>query len=254
MPVTKTLTYLITPVYMCVFLCALGLLLILFKRKKLGILNIMIGIIWTILWSIPATSIATGGYLELLNPYISSNKVDNAKAIIILGGNTAKNRKNWFKPYDSNTANLRIDRAESLFINKKAQLILLSGAALEGNISDIHIMAKQLESRGIDKKHLIIEDKSNTTYENAVYSANILKEYGIFDVILVTSALHTPRALATLEKQGLNVITAPSPPQIVAPTNSKLFLYSPNLRALDSSKTIIKEYAGLFIYWLRGWI
>lgn len=202
----------------------------------------------------PITSVMTGGYLEVLNPYSSSQDVNKAQAIIVLGGNTAKNRKNWFKPYDSSTINLRIDRAESLHINDKAPLILLSGAALEGNVSDIHIMAKQLESRGIDKQNIIIEDSSNTTYENALYSAEILKKLDIQSAILVTSALHTPRALASLKKQGLDMIAAPSPPQIVAPTDSKLFLYIPNLRALESSKTIIKEYAGLFVYWLRGWV
>lgn len=254
MSITKTLAYLITPIYLCVFLCATAVVLFFLNRKKTAGFIFVIGIGWVLMWAMPLTSLMTGGYLEVLNPYTSSQQVNKAQAIIVLGGNTAKNRKNWFKPYDSSTINLRIDRAESLYINDKAPLVLLSGAALEGNISDIHIMARQLESRGIDKNKILIEDKSNTTYENAVYSAKILKELNIDSAILVTSALHTPRALASLKKQGLNMVAAPSPPQIVAPTDSKLFLYTPNLRALESSKTIIKEYAGLLVYWLRGWV
>lgn len=254
MSITKALTHLIIPAYLCIFLCALGLVLISLKQKKLGLLNITFGIIWVLLWSLPITSLWTGGYLEQQYPYLPSYKIDKSDAILVLGGNTAKNRKNWFKPYDSGTANLRIDRAETLYINDKAPIILLSGGALEGNISDIHLMARQLVLRGIDENHLIIESESYTTYENAVYSAKILKQKPASNVILVTSALHMPRAVATLKKQGLKVIAAPSPPQIIAPTTSKLFLYFPNLRALDASKTIIKEYAGIFVYWLRGWL
>ncbi|MFQ6686986.1 YdcF family protein, partial [Bordetella pertussis] len=28
----------------------------------------------------------------------------------------------------------------------------------------------------------------------------------------------------------------------------------PDQRSFDASRSIIKEYAGLFVYWLRGWV
>ena len=62
-----------------------------------------------------------------------------------------------------------------------------------------------------------------------------------------------PRAMAAFAKQGVVAIAAPAPPQIVPPTDGSLSLWVPDQRTFDASRSIIKEYAGLFVYWLRGW-
>ena len=81
-----------------------------------------------------------------------------------------------------------------------------------------------------------------------------LKARGIGKILLVTSALHMPRAMAAFSKQGVQAIAAPTPPQIVAPADGSLPLWLPDQRTFDASRSIIKEYAGLFVYWLRGWV
>ncbi|HUG57393.1 MAG TPA: YdcF family protein, partial [Candidimonas sp.] len=30
--------------------------------------------------------------------------------------------------------------------------------------------------------------------------------------------------------------------------------WQPNMRALEASRSIIKEYVGLLMYWVRGWV
>jgi uncharacterized SAM-binding protein YcdF (DUF218 family) len=72
--------------------------------------------------------------------------------------------------------------------------------------------------------------------------------------LLVTSALHMPRALGSLEKRGIKVTAAGSAPQIVLPAANAPDLWLPHLRSLDASRTIIKEYLGLLGYWIRGWL
>jgi hypothetical protein len=54
-----------------------------------------------------------------------------------------------------------------------------------------------------------LEDKSNTTQENAIRSAEILKKEGIKSIYLVTHFWHMPRAKNVFEKQGLKVLDAP---------------------------------------------
>ena len=70
-----------------------------------------------------------------------------------------------------------------------------------------------------------------------------LKARGIGKILLVTSALHMPRAMAAFAKQGVVAIAAPAPPQIVPPTDGSLSLWVPDQRTLDASRSIIKEYA-----------
>jgi uncharacterized SAM-binding protein YcdF (DUF218 family) len=55
-----------------------------------------------------------------------------------------------------------------------------------------------------------IEEQSRTTYENALYTAELLKQKGIQNVVLVTHAWHMPRARAAFEHFDVRVIPAPT--------------------------------------------
>ncbi len=76
------------------------------------------------------------------------------------------------------------------------------------DLSEAKVMSMVLkEELGIDARWL--EEQSNTTQENALQSAQILKKEGIKTIYLVTHFWHMPRAKVQFEKQGLKVIEAP---------------------------------------------
>jgi uncharacterized SAM-binding protein YcdF (DUF218 family) len=54
-----------------------------------------------------------------------------------------------------------------------------------------------------------IEDQSNTTQENAKFSAKILKQNQIDTIYLVTHVTHMPRSKKSFEKEELRVISVP---------------------------------------------
>ncbi|NOL49653.1 YdcF family protein [Pelistega europaea] len=243
---------LIVPLNLCIFLVIVGAVLALLRRKRLALLSIISGVAWTFIWSLPMTSYIAGGYLENRYPHIPPAEMPTAQAIVVFGGSTANNRANWFEPYTKETRHARIDTADDLFFMHKAPLIIVSGAALEGEVSEAKGMSAQLQNRGIPKENIITESQSTTTRENAFYVDKILKQKGITDVLLVTSALHMPRSMAVMQKLGYHPIAAANPPQIVIPDNIQPYL--PDDRALEASRSIIKEYIGLLTYYLRGWI
>lgn len=62
----------------------------------------------------------------------------------------------------------------------------------------------------VDPQRLILESSSRTTYENAVLSAELPGVDGKQPWLLLTSAWHMPRAMATFEKAGWNVTPWPT--------------------------------------------
>lgn len=254
MDISSLLAVLIVPLNLCIALVALGLVLALIKLRLAGALVALAGMAWALAWSLPATSLWLGGSLERRYPHVPPAEAPLADAIVVLGGNVANGRANWFLPYDRGTAVARVDTAMALYQAQRAPRVVLSGGALEGDVSEAKGMAHRMRQNGIPETALILENDSRTTYENAALTEDELQKHGIHTVLLVTSALHMPRAMAAFSKQGVQAIATPTPPQITLPADGSLSPWVPNARALEASRSIIKEYVGLFVYWWRGWV
>lgn len=254
MTLSSFLTNLVIPLNLCITLLVIGAVLFMLRQRKTAFFVAAAGLGWALFWSLPASSLWAGGRLEQLYPYQTPMSLPNAQAIVVLGGSTANNRLNWFEPYNSDTATSRVDTAAILYKAHRAPLIIVSGAALDGKVSEAQLMANTLKQQDIPSDAVVLESRSYTTYENALYTAKELKQLHIDHILLVTSALHMPRAMAVFKKQGITAIAAPSIPQIVVPSEQGFSFWQPNMRALEASRSIIKEYVGLLMYWVRGWV
>lgn len=254
MTLSSFLTNLVIPLNLCVVLVLIGAIVFIARRRKTGIALAVIGVSWALFWSLPASTLWAGGRLEQLYPHTLPMKLPTTQAIVVLGGSTANSRLNWFEPYDSQLTASRVNTAGILYRAGRAPLIVLSGAALDGSISEARMMANTLEQQGVPKSALVLETRSYTTYENGLYTSELLRDRNISRVLLVTSALHMPRAMAVFRKQGVDVIAAPSPAQIVVPGDPGFSFWQPSLRVLGASRSIVKEYVALLVYWVRGWI
>jgi uncharacterized SAM-binding protein YcdF (DUF218 family) len=69
--------------------------------------------------------------------------------------------------------------------------------------------ADVLAGLGIARDRIVIEDRSSTTFENATFTAALLKPQPGQRWILVTSASHMPRAMATFRTAGFDVVAYP---------------------------------------------
>ena len=251
---TEFLSNLIIPLNLCLTLAAIGGVLVIIRLRKTGLVLIVVGAGWLVAWSLPVTSVWLGGKLETYYPNPPPAQSTQADAIVVLGGNTANARANWFEPYDRETAMTRVDRAGELYLAGRAPKVVLSGGALEGDVSEARGMAHAIRQLGVPESALILENASRSTYENAALSREVLRSHGIGSVLVVTSAVHMPRAMAVFRKQGVQATPAAVPRQIVLPQDGSISGWLPNERALDASRSIIKEYAAILLYWARGWL
>jgi len=168
--------------------------------------------------SFPATvAIATKGLIAFL-PKDPGKKAD---AIVILGRGAYMRQS-------------RVDLATELWKSKRAPLIFASGA---GDGADI---VQMLKTEGVPKSVLKAESCSQTTEENALFTAAMLQPMGVKQIILITDSPHMMRSLLTFRSLGFTVFPRPTP----LPAN-----LSPTRRAM----MIFYEYMGLFNYGIKGY-
>ena len=105
--------------------------------------------------------------------------------------------------------------------------------------------------QGIAPGRVIIEERSRSTHENAVFAKELIRPGPGETWILITSAYHMPRAVASFDAVGWPVIPYPVDYRIDPQTGLRA-----NFSLLDglSSSTLAgKEWAGLLGYRLMGW-
>ncbi len=254
MALSSFLTNFVIPLNLGIALLVLGVLSFILRYRRVALFFVACGLSWVLFWSLPATSLWAGGHLEQLHPYRPPDQLPNAEAIVVLGGSTANNRLNWFESLDKSNTVTRVDTAARLYHAGRAPVVIVSGAALEGSVSEAQIMANSLRQHGVPDDAILQENRSFTTYENVVYTSRLLEEKGYDDILVVTSALHMPRAMAVFRKHGINAVAAGSAPQIVVPEDASFSFWLPSARVLSASRSVVKEYVGMLVYWLRGWL
>lgn len=97
--------------------------------------------------------------------------------------------------------NKRIEKGVELYKDGWAPVLMFSGAAAEGSVSNALAMKRIAYSKGVPASDILIEELSKTTVENAKFSAEIIKEKKFNTIILVTSPYHQRRTFELFQKE-----------------------------------------------------
>jgi len=178
-------------------------------------------------------------------------KASNAKAIVILAGGryTSAPEYNGRDTVSIHTLE-RIRYGAQLHQTTKLPILVTGGLVFEKNRpSEGELMKEVLEKDYLTVTRWV-EGKSRTTYENAIYSYEMLNKEGINDIIIVTQAFHMPRSVEAFEKAGFNVTAAGvgfhSPSK--RPTYFQLL---PSMSAFSTARTVLHEWIGRAWYHFR---
>ena len=91
--------------------------------------------------------------------------------------------------------NARINKTVELYKEGWAPVIIYSGAAAEGEVSNAEAMRNISVKMGVPRSAIILEEKSVDTAENAKFTSVVIKEKGLESIILVTSPYHQRRTM-----------------------------------------------------------
>lgn len=256
---SKTLPLFIYPIGLVCILLVLAIFL--WRRRGWQTAVLLTAIILLYLAANPLVSLWLARSLEWR--YLPPEPLPQVDAIVVLGGATT------IAGYPQTTVGLneaadRLWYAAWLYHQGAADRLLLTGGKLPGNaISEAEQMAKALRLMGIPDEAMLLEAESMNTYENALLSKPLLQAHGLETVLLVTSARHMPRSAAIFTRQGVDIIPAPTDYEFVQPDwdegeTAGWFYWGlsllPDAKSLELTTNVMKEYVGMMIYRLRGWM
>lgn len=131
----------------------------------------------------------------------------------------------------------------------ESRLVLAGGSGDQMREADL--MGSLSRALGFPADRIRLERSSQTTYESAMAVVAMLRaEPETRQVVLVTSALHMPRALGAFRRVGRAVCPYPVDHQRVEPRLHEMLI--PQLSALSKSVQAYHEMAGIAAYLVTG--
>ena len=175
-------------------------------------------------------------------------------AIVLLGGGT-DTVHGWNGAVLANPAEDGLERvleASRVFRLTNADWVISSGGSLDPRKErDAITMRDQLVRIGVPADRILLEADSQTTHDQAVLVAPMLRKLGAQQVILVTSDIHMPRSLGTFRVSGVNAIPAVAPSTMATARFVKRFL--PSVEGFERSQQLAHELVGIPYYAVHGW-
>ena len=222
-----------------------------YRYQKAGKIILLSGLTLLILCSLPFVSKLFIISLEDTPALVQEKiKANDAQAIIILGGGSYLNSPEYGEDTISDTTLVRV--RYGAYLQNQTQLPLL---VTGGNV---YSWIKTTEADNMKKVltkqfHVPVqwtESRSRNTWENALYSYEILAKENKKKIILVTHAMHMKRAILSFEAAGFEVIPAP------LSFNNKKGLFSlssfiPSAGAMSKINRSLHEVLGIIWYRLR---
>lgn len=129
-----------------------------------------------------------------------------------------------------------------------AHLVISGGGP---GVPDSVLLRGLAERMGVPAEAIEIEDKSRTTWENAMYTSRLSPSVPK-RVWLVTSALHMPRALGAFRAWGFTLCAYPSG-SLYTPFSASIGYFMPQSSSLAKTEAAIHELIGGAVYRMLEW-
>lgn len=250
----KLVHFLIHPLHFVLLLVGVGLLL-----RAAGLRSLGAAALWAAAGFVAVVSLTPIGSALA---YGIENRIERGDfdladvgGVIVLGGSTG--HPDLVAAHGTYMLNDGAERLTTLVALRRERPdipVIVSGGQgrlIPHAINEAQITRMLLEDLGLDPSTVEFEDRSRNTYENALYTKELLDARaggpgGRW--LLVTSAFHMPRALGSFRQAGVDVVPLPVDYRIGPPSWGML---SPHYRFGDLDLAL-NEIVGLATYRLLG--
>ena len=171
-------------------------------------------------------------------------------AAIVLGGGIDPAASRGSGGIELNAGGDRVVAGYELFRSGRVRNLLLSaGGPVPGEPVEADWGASLYLRLGVPGDRVVLERESRNTRENAERSALVVRERGWKTLLLVTSAMHMPRAAAAFRRAGLEVDVLPVDHRYGIKDGGWL----PRVESLERSTAALRELTGRMVYRAAGY-
>lgn len=175
------------------------------------------------------------------------SQTQKVRWVVVLGGGHYSGAETSFSGRLTPTSSARLIEGIHIYREFSGSQLLLSGGPVFGSGSDAQAMARVAEGLGVPSSDIVLEDRSRDTEDEARIIQSMV---GGDSMVLVTSAVHMPRAMRLFSRAGMNPI--PAPADYLAHPGSLAGRLLPSADSIDHIHIAWHEVLGMAWAGIRG--
>ncbi|MBU1567886.1 MAG: YdcF family protein [Proteobacteria bacterium] len=241
---SRAVVELVAPFPLSVVLLVLAFLLLVIRKVRLGALCLALALFLQIFFGYGFLVRERIAGIEALYPAITEAglvelKAKQVKYIVVLGsGHVSDSRLSSVSQLGGSSLYRLVEGIRLLQLKPDARLVVSGGIGYDP-VANAEVVGRVAESIGVAKERIIIEKRPRDTLQEAEMLFPLLGQDAF---VLVTSAMHMPRAMKIFQDRGMRPIAAPTDyvmkREVVEPPG-RLF---PTTFNLDLSRRILYEW------------
>lgn len=255
--ITKLAAFLISPMGVITLLILLSLLMRLMGKVRSARISLGFSVLVLVVASSPQTARYIASYLEDQYPPVPITTLQPSEVAVVLGGLLAPPIQPRIQIELVGSSDRLLHTVRIFSAGKVKRVYLSGGNVFDGYVADSESTYARvlLEEWGLPGNRIETGGESKTTYQNAIEARDYLSRNGWINrpVVLVTSALHMPRAVETFQTAGVKVIPVTTDIQVTQRTAPAVFGWLPSAAALSLTTAAWHEVVGAWYYRFRGW-
>ncbi|MEI6347277.1 MAG: YdcF family protein [Bacteroidota bacterium] len=250
--ISKILSFLFNPLFW------IGLLLIfaIFLKNKVTARKCLIAVVvlFFLFTNNFLIDMILRGWESKIVPY-SELKPSYDVGVVLGGGMVNIDRTNDRLIFRNNPD--RFLQALDLYNKKRIKKILISsgaGSMIFRDVIESDLLKRFLLDNHVPDSAIVIDTKSNNTYENAKFTKDLIVQNNFKSVLLITSATHMRRSKGCFEKQSISVDVYPTDKLVSTWRYDPNYLFVPSIDALERWMIFIHEFTGYIVYKTMGYL
>jgi uncharacterized SAM-binding protein YcdF (DUF218 family) len=234
-----------------------ALLLVALFVKNSRVKKISLGIALLLFWLFSNEWLASRAYLWWEEPVYPISKIKEPYDVaIIMGGFTDAAKEPRDRVYLSKAVDRMMHAVQLYRMGKVKKLLPSGGSGIPGFTAALEadMIRQSMLICLVDSTDILVENRARNTFENALFSSEIIrKKFKNPRILVFTSAFHCRRTRATFQKTGLKVDMFPVDFRYNDPGLNVEKLLIPSDNAWSMWSILIHEISGYLVYKFMGY-